>query len=281
MKKNKLFSVLGAIAISATFFTSCQTDQAQDNQEPDFAKVAEKLENLGFNTDELQKTTFNGVEGYAVEGDIFLTLDQINAMSPAVTITNQEVATEHYHSTNLVSTPRTISVYMDSQFNSTMQAAFDDALSRYNALGLDITFQRASSSGADIDILAEKMKRAPGGYIILGRSAGFPDASGNPATPIVLNTDIYNPRKGSVPADAATVIAHEIGHAIGFRHTDYMDRSFSCGGSYSNEGDAGVGAVYIPGTPAGPENGSWMLACSSGNDRPFTSSDVTALTTVY
>lgn len=281
MKKNKLFSVLGAVAISATFFTSCQTDQTQDNQEPDFAKVAEKLENLGFNTDELQKTTFNGVDGYAVEGDIFLTLDQINAMSPAVTITNQEVATEHYHSTNLVSTPRTISVYMDSQFNSTMQAAFDDALSRYNALGLDITFQRASSSGADIDILAEKMKRAPGGYIILGRSAGFPDASGNPATPIVLNTDIYNPRRGSVPADAATVIAHEIGHAIGFRHTDYMDRSFSCGGSYSNEGDAGVGAEYIPGTPAGPENGSWMLACSSGTDRPFTSSDVTALTTVY
>ncbi|WP_262510258.1 zinc-dependent metalloprotease [Sediminitomix flava] len=25
------------------------------------------------------------------------------------------------------------------------------------------------------------------------------------------------------------IIAHEIGHCIGFCHTDYMDRSFSCG----------------------------------------------------
>ena len=84
-----------------------------------------------------------------------------------VTVSNQEVETEHYRSTNVVSTPRAVSVYMDAEFNSTMQAAFDDALARYNALGLDITFQRASSEGADIDVLAEKLKRAPGGYIIL------------------------------------------------------------------------------------------------------------------
>jgi len=27
-----------------------------------------------------------------------------------------------------------------------------------------------------------------------------------------------------------SVIAHEAGHCIGFRHTDCMDRSYSCGG---------------------------------------------------
>lgn len=40
-----------------------------------------------------------------------------------------------------------------------------------------------------------------------------------------------------------------MGHCIGFRHTDYMNRSYSCRGSAVNEGSAGVGAVYIPGTP--------------------------------
>lgn len=280
--KNKFLSMSCAVALASTMFISCSKEEAASDStnEQDMAKMEEKLVNLGFNTDDLQKISWNGEEGYLIERDIFLTADQIEEMTPAVSVSNNEINAEHYRTTNVVSTPRTVSVYMDAEFNATMQAAFDDALNRYNSLGLDITFQKASSEGADIDILSEKLKRAPGGYVILGRSAGFPDASGDPATPIVLNSDIYNPRRGGIPADAATVIAHEIGHAIGFRHTDYMDRSFSCG-TGGDEGAAGVGAEYIPGTPAGPENGSWMLACSGGTDRPFTSGDVTALNTVY
>lgn len=268
------------MALSAGVLVSCEKDSESAPQDMQFEQVSEKLVSLGFNVDLLHETTFNGQQGYAVEGDIFLTADQINSMLPAETISNHEVKTEHYRTNNVVSSPRTISVYMDAEFNSTMQAAFDDALARYNSLGIGLTFQRASSEGADIDVLSEKLKRYMG-YTILGRSAGFPDEYGNPATPIVLNSDVYNPRRGSIPADAATVIAHEIGHAIGFRHTDYMDRSFSCGGSYSNEGPSDVGAVYIPNTPSGPENGSYMLACSNGKDRPFTKGDVTALNTVY
>ena len=280
MKKKKLFSVICSVALGASIFVSCESDTETIPQEQEFDQISEKLSSLGFNVDMLHETTFNGQAGYAVEGDIFLTAEEINKMLPAQTISDQSVKTEHYRTTNIVSTPRTVAVYMDVEFNSTMQAAFDEALSRYNNLNLGITFQRASSEGADIDILSQKLQRYMG-YTILGRSAGFPDEFGNPASPIVLNSDVYNPRRGSIPADAVTVIAHEIGHAIGFRHTDYMDRSFSCGGSYSNEGDADVGAVYIPGTPAGPENGSYMLACSNGTDRPFTQSDVTALQTVY
>jgi hypothetical protein len=76
-------------------------------------------------------------------------------------------------------------------------------------------------------------------------------------------------------------MAHEMGHCIGFRHTDYMNRAYSCGGSTYNEGSAGVGAIHIPGTPTGPSASSWMLACSNGGNRPFTSADRTALNYLY
>lgn len=275
MKSNHFLKFALSAVLVGTIVVSCESE---NNEEIDVidTQVRAKLESLGFNTDNLTEDSLNGVEGFTVEGDIFLTRDQINEMTPA-----SGVGTEHYRTNNIVGPDgRVVSVYMDAAFNSTMQAAFDDAINRYNSLNLDITFQRANSSGADIDILSQKLKRVRGGGVILGRSAGFPDANGDPATPIVLNSDIYNPRRGGIPADAATVIAHEIGHAIGFRHTDYDQREFSCGRA-GNEGDAGVGAVYIPGTPTGPEAGSWMLACSNGTNRPFTSGDQTALTTVY
>ena len=77
-------------------------------------------------------------------------------------------------------------------------------------------------------------------------------------------------------------MAHEIGHAIGFRHTDYMNRSYSCGGSPVNEGSAGVGAIHVPGTPTGPDPNSWMLSCiGSGQNRPFNANDRTALNYLY
>jgi hypothetical protein len=77
-------------------------------------------------------------------------------------------------------------------------------------------------------------------------------------------------------------MAHEVGHCIGFRHTDYADRSYSCGGAYANEGASSVGAIYIPGTAVGPDPNSFMLACIGRNEnRPFNANDRTALNYLY
>jgi hypothetical protein len=81
----------------------------------------------------------------------------------------------------------------------------------------------------------------------------------------------------------ASVIQHEIGHCIGFRHTDYMNRSYSCGGRKVNEEKprSGYGAILIQGTPSTPDAESFMLACSNGGNRTFNANDVIAMNALY
>lgn len=232
-------------------------------------EVKDQILQLGF-SDQGIKAVDNG---YIVEGDILLTADDLQQMQLPVGVTE-----EHYRTTNTVTgLPRTITVYVSTSFQSQYFSATDAAIARYNAENLDLSFTRVtSSSGADIVI-----QPSPWYYAFFGilGSAGFPTAAGDPHNQILLTTAYYN---GVSDIGAlTTTIAHEMGHCIGFRHTDYMDRSYSCGGATDNEGDGGVGAIYIPGTPSGPSAASWMLACSDGTDRPFTSQDQTALSTLY
>jgi hypothetical protein len=115
----------------------------------------------------------------------------------------------------------------------------------------------------------------------LPHQSGFPTAAGDPFNQVKMNTNQYAYGSNPDVKYVGSVIQHEIGHCIGMRHTDYMDRSYSCGGAYSNEGASNVGAILIPGTPSGPVANSWMLACSNGGDRTFNTSDKTALNYLY
>ncbi|MFM7327749.1 MAG: M57 family metalloprotease, partial [Bacteroidota bacterium] len=252
-------------------FISCQEQDLSRNGVP--KDIIESLKAAGFDTDH---NLYAYQDGYLVENDIFLTADQIHELAKPVSA-GKHGSEEHYRTTNLVTAISTIKVWFDPAFGANNKVEFDAAIARYNALNLTLTFQSvATEPEANIAIKSFYENSS-----VLGRSAGFPTSTGYPASPITLNTKYYSSTL-AVRGDTKTVIAHEIGHAIGFRHTDYMNRKYSCGpGPGSNEGTAGVGAILIPGTPTGPDANSWMLACSSGKDRPFTTNDQTALTTVY
>jgi len=270
-------TIVAILFVSFLSFSGCKKDQDQspDLSAKKLAEIAAKLKAAGFDTSEGFYQFKDGA--YIVEYDIHLTEKQIDNLSlrkPVAPITGR---VDHYRSNNVVlGTPRTLYVYMDPGFDNYMQSSFDNALNRYNNLGLTLSFQRVSNSAdADISIFSFYENSTTLGY-----SAGFPDDNGNPASPINLNTFYYN--GSSRRGDATTVIAHEIGHAIGFRHTDFARRSFSCGSAHGgNEGDGDVGAVHIPGTPYSPSSGSWMLACSNGRDRPYTTADQNALYSLY
>jgi hypothetical protein len=270
----KKLPLLVAVCCAVVFaFSACKkTDQINTvtNGDEISLDVKARISDMGFRTDEMSKTE----GGYIVEGDIFLSEDEVN--HPLMQVKALIVAnTEQYRTTNLVTgLPRNIKVWISTTLPTSYATATDVAIARYNAEGLLVTFTRqTSSSGANISIT-----KAPNGASYLA-SAGFP-SGGNPYNSIKVNSNYLGSNPGT--NYLATILAHEMGHCIGFRHTDYMNRSYSCGGAYYNEGSAGVGAIHIPGTPTGPDANSWMLACiGAGVNRPFNTNDKTALNYIY
>jgi hypothetical protein len=266
--KIKHLLMLPVLAV-ALIFSSCEQNEDAVAKNEVSELTLTKIKQLGFNNQNVQKVE----GGYLVEGDIILSegeLDKADAVQ-ALRVGNQE----QYRTSKLVSvtsSTRTITVAVSTSLPYAYVSAVDEAIRRYNAENLSLRFQRVSSG---YNILITK---APSGSSYLA-SAGFP-SGGNPYNRVQVNSDYLGSNPGT--NYLATILAHEIGHCIGFRHTDYMDRSYSCGGSYYNEGSSSVGAIHIPGTPTGPDPNSWMLACiGSGVNRNFNSNDRTALNYLY
>lgn len=256
-----------SIAVLSMLAISCKKDAKAPIQDNGISgDVLTKIKGLGFSSSNVQKHP----EGYLVEGDIVITPEQLNQTGSSQFL--RIAGEEQYRTYNLVgSLPRTITVRVSTSLSSTYVSATDAAIARYNSQSLLINFTRVTSGG-NIVITA-----APSGAGYLA-SAGFP-SGGNPYNSVLVNASALS---GQPLNTITSVLAHEIGHCIGFRHTDWMSRQYSCGGSAVNEGAGTVGAVQIPGTPSGPDSGSWMLACiGSGQNRPFNANDIIALNYLY
>ncbi|MBZ4422479.1 zinc-dependent metalloprotease [Myxococcus sp. RHSTA-1-4] len=251
------------VASCGALLSGCGPD-AQNAPQAETEEIISNLVEAGFPADDIMVA-----DGLVYVGrDAHVTLEASREMlQPA------EVSAEQYRTTNLVGTSVTkICVNPTSQFNSysRLSAGLDLAIENYNSMGLRLTFVR----GPATDCTASISARTTSG---VGGSAGFPKG-GKPYGTINIGTGLQN---YSVDVNEH-VITHELGHTIGFRHSDYYDRSISCG-SGGNEGEAGVGAIHIPGTPTtATRGGSVMNSCFSSNESgEWTSSDRTALDYLY
>jgi hypothetical protein len=280
----KLFVPFLVVTVSLVIAISCKKSASSSgDEEPVTTPLSEEEKAMvaaaGFDAGWSEKSADGN---YLIEGDILLTKAQLIEMAGATPSHEYVIGNEeHYRTTNLVNTGsgvRTITVSLGSGFPSHYSAGLDLALAHYNDLNLNIHFQRVSSDG-EIHISGANLGRSFGGCI-LGQAAGFP-TNGNPAPGFTLSKSKCATQYLNTAAKADEVMAHELGHCIGFRHTDYMNR-ISCGQN-SNEGSAGVGAVHISGTITTVTSGnynSWMMACVNGSNS-FSSEDNFALQSVY
>jgi hypothetical protein len=237
----------------------CGTDPQAENEE-----IVSNLIAAGFPADDIM----------VVDGAVYVGRDaEVSLEASREMLQPGPQKLEQYRTSNLVSTSVTkICIVPTSQFNSysRLSDGLDLAIENYNSQGLRLTFARGSASDCTATISAKTTSGA-------GGSSGFPKG-GKPYGTINIGTGLQS---YSVDVNEH-VITHEIGHTIGFRHSDYYNRSISCG-TGGNEGDAGVGAILIPGTPStATVGGSIMNSCFRSTEKgEWSSSDKTALHYLY
>lgn len=257
--------------VTALSFGALAFGCASDSQDP-----ADETQEI---IDNLVQAGFPRADITVVDGVVYTGLDAAVSLEASREMIGHDLGTqEQYRTTNLVGTNITNICINGAAFvsNAKFNQALNMAITNYNNEGLRwrMTRTTGSTTGCSATITARRQAGVTGG------SSGFP-SGGRPFNTINIGTGLDS---ATFSVDVVEhVITHELGHTIGFRHSDFFNRSISCGGAATNEGNGGVGAILIPGTPSGATvGGSIMNSCFRNNENgEFTASDRTALNAIY
>lgn len=251
-------AIVFAVGCSALTF-GCGAEPASDETQ----EIKDNLVQAGFPADDIM----------VVDGTVYVGRDAEVSLEASREMLETDSSQEQFRTTNLVSRTLANICVNGAAFTGSFSTALNAAIANYNALGLTFRMTRTSGSTAGCNaVITARLSAGTGG------SAGFP-SGGRPFGTINIGSGL----SGFPVTTIEHVITHELGHCVGFRHSDFFNRSISCGGAATNEGQAGVGAILIPGTPSTAQvGGSLMNSCFRQNESGnFTASDRTALTTLY
>jgi hypothetical protein len=259
-------AIVLAVSCSALAF-GCGTEPQDQNSPEETQEIIDNLRQAGFPESDIQ----------VFDGQVYAGLDALVTLEASREMLEAESGLqEQYATTNRVAASIAVICVNGAAFNAKFSDALNRAVANYNALGLTFRMQRTNgaTTGCNATITGRNLQGVTGG------SSGFP-SGGRPFNTINIGTGLNNAQFSVDTVEH--VITHELGHTVGFRHSDFFNRSISCGGAATNEGNGGVGAILIPGTPSGATvGGSIMNSCFRQSETgEFTATDRTALNAIY
>jgi hypothetical protein len=220
--------------------------------------VVQRILDAGFN----RKDIVEHADHYVVEEDIvFYKKDPPSAKSLTSGKTQQARADflvgPAYYSIN---------VFLDAASFSAvdLEASLNAAIAAYNAVGSPIQLSRVFSAAAANIVIGANNDLDFG---VCGQ-AGFPFPDGRPFDRIDISETTLTFYNLLQPGQLTFLVAHELGHCIGFRHTNWLSRGESA-------------AIQINGTPA-VDNASIMNGSTCGNFwAGFSTNDALAINILY
>jgi hypothetical protein len=218
--KNKIKMLIITLGVLVCI-TSCKKE-VSDLKDKNLYR--EKLKTMGFVKNVVEKDEY-----FIIDGDIRILKSDLDKQKKLVV---PKLAQAYAGIT--VSTS-TITVNVDSSIptggDDDWHTEIANALSYWNSItNFGLNFQLTSSSNADIIISADNG--------ILGNAvnaAGVFPINSLAGNSIIINLDAES--NATIPSTKKElIIAHEIGHNIGFRHTDYQNDSYGSPTAYVIEG---------------------------------------------
>ena len=257
---NRTRAPLLSALLAAGALAACSDAPTAVVPEPADAVLARQVAALGFRADMIQ----DHGDFVLVEGDILISKAQLRSV-PLVDGDDPLRPSFQYRTTNLVTAANVNDIVVDVSGLASepgWQTAAREALTHWTGTGSNVRI--VEGSPADITVAATCTSSNVAAY------ASFP--SGGNAGPTIYVNSCF----GYTTSHAQKVhnMVHELGHSLGFRHSNYTQLG---------EGAGVEGAVHIWNTPtSGNATGSVMNGGTALNSwAGFAASDLTAVRALY